>query len=92
MAPSRASVVAALRLFGSLNAGTPLLIASTPVSAAQPEENARSSRNPPARPTSPCSYADSGSSVRSALSARGRSPSRPEEAPGAHPEMAAMKR
>ncbi len=48
--PSRARVVAAFLLFGGLNAGTPLLIASTPVSAVQPEENARSStqtsRNP----------------------------------------------
>ena len=41
--PSRSSVVAALRLFGLRNAGTPLEIASTPVSAAQPEENARAS-------------------------------------------------
>ena len=45
MTPSSSSVVAALRLFGGLNAGTPLEMASTPVSAAQPEENARSSRN-----------------------------------------------
>ena len=43
--PSRSSVVAALRLLGLRNAGTPLLIASTPVSAAQPEEKARASRN-----------------------------------------------
>ncbi len=48
--PSSSSVVAALRLFGGLNAGTPLEIASTPVSAAQPEENARSSRNTNAKP------------------------------------------
>ena len=34
--PSIASVVAALRDFGLRNAGTPLLIASTPVRAAQP--------------------------------------------------------
>ncbi len=45
IAPSRNSVVAAFLLFGRLNAGTPLEIASTPVSAAQPEENARASRN-----------------------------------------------
>ena len=44
MAPSRSSVVAAFLLFGLRKAGTPLLIASTPVSAAQPEENARASR------------------------------------------------
>ena len=35
--------MAALRLFGFRNAGTPLEIASTPVSAAQPDENARAS-------------------------------------------------
>jgi hypothetical protein len=39
--PIISSVVAALRPFGLRNAGTPLLIASTPVSAALPEENAR---------------------------------------------------
>ena len=43
-------MVAAFRLLGFLNAGTPLLIASTPVSAAQPEENARSSRKSIANP------------------------------------------
>ncbi len=35
------SVVRALWLSGGLNAGTPLEIASVPVNAAQPEENAR---------------------------------------------------
>ena len=45
IAPSISKVVAALRLLGRRNAGTPLEIASTPVSAAQPEENARASRN-----------------------------------------------
>ena len=49
-APRRSKVVAALRPFGFRNAGTPLLIASTPVSAAQPDENARSSRKAKARP------------------------------------------
>ena len=43
--PSSSSVVAAFVLFGRRNAGTPLVIASTPVSAAQPDENARASRN-----------------------------------------------
>ena len=43
-------MVAAFLLFGLRNAGTPLLIASTPVSAVQPEENARSSRNISASP------------------------------------------
>ena len=43
-APSSSKVVAAFLLFGLRNAGTPLEIASTPVSAAQPEENARASR------------------------------------------------
>ena len=37
-----ARVAAALRAFGGLKLGTPLLTASTPVSAVQPEENARS--------------------------------------------------
>ena len=50
MPPSRASVVAAFLLLGFRNAGTPLLIASTPVSAAHPDENARRIRKPSARP------------------------------------------
>ena len=50
MPPIRASVVAAFRLFGGLNAGTPLAIASTPVSAVQPEANARSAKKSSARP------------------------------------------
>ncbi len=50
MTPSRASVVAAFLLFGCLNAGTPLLIASTPVSAVHPDENAFSSKNTSASP------------------------------------------
>ena len=48
--PSISSVVAALRDLGFRKAGTPLLIASTPVSAAHPEENARATRNTRARP------------------------------------------
>ena len=48
--PSISSVVAALRDFGLRKAGTPLLIASTPVSAAHPEEKARASRNTIAKP------------------------------------------
>ena len=42
--PRSSSVVAAFLLFGFLKAGTPLEMASTPVSAAQPEEKARASR------------------------------------------------
>ena len=49
MPPMSASVVAAFLLLGLRNAGTPLLIASTPVSAAQPDEKARASRNAIAR-------------------------------------------
>ncbi len=56
MPPSRASVVAAFLLLGFLNAGTPLLIASTPVSAVQPEEKARSSRNTSAKPVKSCTF------------------------------------
>ena len=51
--PSMSSVVAALRDLGRWKLGTPLEIASTPVSAAQPEEKARRTRKAPARPVSP---------------------------------------
>ena len=73
MPPSSSSVVAAFLLFGGLNAGTPLEIASTPVSAAQPEENARTSRKAKAKlvQTGPSSAA----MTRSALGARRSSPS-----------------
>ncbi len=74
MPPSIASVVAALRLFGLRKAGTPLLMASTPVRAAHPEEKARSSRNAPASVARPPSYCDAPSTVNLALSATGRSP------------------
>ena len=72
MPPSRSSVVAAFLLFGTLNAGTPLLIASTPVSAAQPELKARSSRNDQASPARPWSSNGSGARI-----------SRPRSRPGA---------
>ena len=39
--PSNPSTEAALRLLGGRNDGTPLATASTPVSAAQPDEKAR---------------------------------------------------
>ena len=51
--PSMSSVVAAFLLFGGLNAGTPLAMASTPVSAVQPEENVRTISHPKARRTRP---------------------------------------
>src|SRR3954463_16649743 len=50
IAPSSDNVVAAFLLLGFWNDGTPLLIASTPVSAVQPEANARSSRKASAKP------------------------------------------
>ena len=50
MAPMIASVVAALCACGRLNAGTPLEIASTPVSAVAPDENALRSTNSPTAP------------------------------------------
>jgi hypothetical protein len=50
MPPNNASVVAAFLLFGFWNAGTPLLIASTPVSAVHQEAIARSSRKINASP------------------------------------------
>ena len=73
-APSIASVAAALALLGFWNAGTPLLIASTPVSAAQPDENARSRRKAPARVIRPPSKAGCVSVANRALSATGRCP------------------
>ncbi len=51
--PIAASVVAAFFDLGLRKAGTPLEIASTPVSAAQPDEKARSSRKTSAKPASP---------------------------------------
>ncbi|GAA3100554.1 hypothetical protein GCM10020001_016640 [Nonomuraea salmonea] len=47
--PISSSVVAAFLLLGLRKAGTPLLIASTPVSAAHPVEKARSTRNAAAK-------------------------------------------
>jgi hypothetical protein len=41
MVPIISSVTWAFRAFGGRNAGTPLAIASTPVRAVHPEENAR---------------------------------------------------
>ena len=55
MLPRSSNVVAALRDLGRWKLGTPLEIASTPVRAAHPEEKARRTRNPPARPVRPCS-------------------------------------
>lgn len=50
MLPSMSKVVAALRDLGFRKAGTPLLMASTPVRAAQPEEKARAIRKTNATP------------------------------------------
>ena len=50
MLPISSRVVAAFLLLGFWKAGTPLLIASTPVRAAQPDENARSIKKARARP------------------------------------------
>ena len=73
MAPMSSRVVAALRDFGFWKAGTPLLMASTPVRAAHPEEKARSKRK--ARASEPrASYPSSGANVRLALSASGSRP------------------
>ena len=49
-APMMASVAAALRLFGFLKLGTPLLTASTPVRAVQPDAKARSTSATSRRP------------------------------------------
>ena len=65
-APMTASVVAAFLAWGRRNACTPSAIASTPVSAVAPDENARAIRNS----DSVCST----SMCRSAVSAVGQSP------------------
>ncbi len=70
MAPSMNRVVAAFLLFGLRNAGTPLAIASMPVRAVVPEENARATRKPRARPVNVLS----GTIVQLALSATSASP------------------
>ena len=75
-----ASVVAALRLFGGRNAGTPLAIASMPVSAVQPEENARSAKNSNASPAR-LLWPGSGSIDQEALSACGVSPNTMRSSP-----------
>ena len=72
MIPIISSVVAALRDFGFWKAGTPLLIASTPVSAAAPCEKARITRNTKASPAT-CEW--SGAICTEALSARISCPS-----------------
>ncbi len=64
-------MVAAFLLFGGRNAGTPLLIASTPVSAVHPEENALSSTKMSASPVK----VPAGGTCRCALSACGGCPS-----------------
>ena len=55
MPPSISSVVAALRDLGLRNAGTPLLIASTPVSAAAGRERPGDQEHQATPSTSPCS-------------------------------------
>ena len=71
--PIAAMVRAAFSPLGGWNAGTPLEIASTPVSAVQPEENARSARNSSASPVRP-TWPGSGLICQPALSATGASP------------------
>ncbi len=74
IAPSITRVAAALRPFGLRNAGTPFEMDSTPVRAAHPDENARSSKKANAKPPSPSTKLSSSTIVRSAVAASGRSP------------------
>ena len=53
-APMMVSVAAALRLLGFLKLGTPLLTASTPVRAVQPEAKARNTNARSRRPLACC--------------------------------------
>jgi hypothetical protein len=78
--PISSSVVAAFRLLGALNAGTPLAIASTPVRAVHPDANARSARNTSPSEERPVS---SGLTSQSALSATGASPNNVRNSPQA---------
>ena len=75
--PMIPSVAAALRLFGFLKLGTPLLTASTPVNAVQPEANARSTTAASMSPPRLCSAW----MPMPADSATGASPPRSFEAP-----------
>ena len=52
--PIIASTSWALRASGGLNAGTPFDTASVPVSATDPDENARRIRSTPSGSTVPC--------------------------------------
>ncbi|GMA25783.1 hypothetical protein GCM10025864_35420 [Luteimicrobium album] len=70
--PSRARVVAAFLDLGLRNAGTPLLMASTPVSAAHPDANARATRNAPPSPTRPLDRLSDVTMSKPADSAAGR--------------------
>ena len=80
--------MAALRLFGFWNAGTPLEIASTPVSAAQPDENARSSRNAVAMPAI-ASWSGSGMSCELCTLGQAQAPRHClDDADDAHPHDA----
>src|SRR5690349_17094711 len=63
-------VLAALRLFGGLKFGTPLLTASTPVRAVQPWAKARNASSSTAAPAALCS----GATEKDADSARGAWP------------------
>jgi hypothetical protein len=91
--PSSRSVVAALRDFGLRKAGTPFEIASTPVSAAHPDENARASRKISPSVVSGCSQPGAATISSSALGASGRVPISSRKNPQTHiPRIASMKK
>src|SRR6476469_1099154 len=69
--PIAVNVRAALRALGGWKAGTPLLMASTPVRAVQPDENALRARKSSASPVRPVCWA---CTDQPALSATGASP------------------
>ena len=89
--PSSSSVVAAFLLLGFWKAGTPFEIASTPVSAAHPDEKARASSRISPTVVKGWSQPSCGMIVRSALSAIGRVPRHNRNMPSAHiPRIATM--
>ena len=94
ISPSIARVVAALRDLGLRNAGTPLLMASTPVRAAQPWVNERRTRKTSASwvRSSVESPPPSGSTPNPALGATRASPEASRRAPTTiMPTMQTMK-
>ena len=79
IAPMIARVSAALRACGRRNAGTPLEIASTPVRAVAPDENARSTVNSPTAPAAVAASCSSSTSTGTEGQPQASEETRPSE-------------